>query len=127
MMALSTVQNAEVGRVYLVRRQINGALAKRFEPALIKARWFHEGSMDTFAGWRLNVKWVTDGTETLNLMEVDGTVKELTKRWLTIEIERASAELSAATKKHNGLLALKLRGEIGMDDYSDWVEARSQD
>lgn len=114
-MALDTITNPEVGRVYLVRRQINGALSKRFEPALIKARWFHEGSMDTFAGWRLNVKWVYDGTETLNLLEVDGTVKELSKRWLAVEIERASAELTAARKKHDGLLALKLRNELGMD------------
>jgi len=114
-MALDTITNPEVGRVYLVRRQINGALSKRFEPALIKARWFHEGSMDTFAGWRLNVKWVYDNTESLNLLEVDGTVKELSRRWLAVEIERASTELTAARKKHDGLLALKLRNELGMD------------
>ena len=122
-MALDTVQNPEVGRVYLVRRQINGALSKRFEPALIKARWFHEGSMDTFAGWRLNVKWVYDNTESLNLLEVDGTVKELSKRWVAVEIERASAELTAARKKHDGLLALKLTIEHG----ERWAETVSPD
>jgi hypothetical protein len=110
------ISNPEVGRVYLVRRQINGRMSNRIETALIKARWFHEGSMDTFAGWRLNVKWVLSNTETLNLLEVDGaTVKELSKRWIAIEIERASQELAAARLKHDGLLALKLRHELGMD------------
>jgi uncharacterized protein (DUF1684 family) len=80
--------------------------------------------MDTFAGWRLNVKWVLSNTETLNLLEVDGaTVKELSKRWITIEIERASQELTAARQKHDGLLALKLRHELGMDA----AETTSQD
>jgi hypothetical protein len=119
--SLDTIANPEVGRVYLVRKQINGLLSKRFEPALIKARWFHEGSIDTFAAWRLNVKWVYDGTETLNLLEVDGSVKELTKRWVAAEIERASAELTAARKKHDGLLALKLTIEHG----ERWAETAS--
>jgi hypothetical protein len=120
-MAIENVSNPEVGQVYLVRRQVNGFLSKRFEPALIKARWFHEGSMDTFAGWRLNVKWVYDNTETLNHLEVDGTVKEMPKRWVAAEIERASAELSAANKKFNGLLALKLTIEHG----ERWSETAS--
>lgn len=115
-MNFENISNPEVGRVYLVRKQINGRMSNRFEPALIKARWFHEGSMDTFAGWRMNVKWVLSNTETLNLLEVEGaTVKELTRRWIAIEIERASQELTAARKKHDGLLALKLRNELGMD------------
>lgn len=124
-MSLNTIANPEVGRVYLVRRKINGSLSTRFQPALIKARWFHEGTMDTFAGWRLNVKWVCDGTETLNILEVDGSVKELTKRWVSQEIDRASAELTVARKKHDGLLALKLTFE-NTERWTDWVEARSQ-
>jgi hypothetical protein len=120
-MTIENISCPEVGRVYLVRRQVNGFLSKRFEPALIKARWFHEGSTDTFAGWRLNVKWVYDNTETLNLLEVDGTVKEMPKRWVAAEIERASTELSAANKKYHGLIALKLTIEHG----ELWTESAS--
>lgn len=122
-MASDTIVNPEVGRVYLVRRKINGALTKRFEPALIKARFWHEGSMDTFAGWRLNLRWVYDRVEDLGVLEVEGHVKDMPKRWVAQEIERASAELSAATKKYDSLLALKLT----VEHRERWAETATAD
>lgn len=111
-MTSSIITNPEVGRVYLVRRKINGKLTNRFQPARIMAREFDSGEavdLVRFVGYRICVKWINDGTTESDIFEVHGHVRELTKRQLDIELNAAAAAADIAQNRFDDLCALKIQ------------------
>jgi len=111
-MKTDTIRNPEVGSEYLVRRKISGKLSTRYQPAKITARWYHEGTSMTYAGWRLNVIWLNDNTPELNVHTVDDSVRELTARWLSIEISEAAVLAEKSKNRFDRLCFLKIKMEI---------------
>lgn len=114
-MPVNFIENPEIGKVYLIRRKTNGALATRFQPARILEREFRPGTAQQFEGQYLKVRWLTDNIDQADLLEHYGSVKEITRRWLDAELARADQELNTAKTKFNNLWCLRELQGMGLD------------
>ena len=84
-MSSNFVENPELGRLYLVKRNKSGDPSKRFQPATIHDRAEHT----------ISVRWLFDGSYQQDVLMFYGAVKMLTRKWLTDEAKRKDAELEA--------------------------------
>lgn len=101
-MGASHIERPEVGRVYLVRKKINGVPSVRFQPAKILAR---EEIDLPYRSNILTVLWLDDNVES-RITEYYGVVKELTERWVQAEVVRTQAEIQQRKFKLNNLYGL---------------------
>lgn len=86
------IDNPELNRLYLIKRNKSGDPLKRFQPGTIIEIKKAEGCMLT---WVCTVHWLFDGEITQDVMMFYGLVKELTRKWLDDEDSRKNRELKA--------------------------------
>jgi hypothetical protein len=89
------VENPEVGKVYLIRRFLGGPLANRFQPAIVVSRELRQRDVtnpDDFENI-LEVRWLSDLTQTEIVGWYLGAVRELNSKWLRDAQRRANEAL----------------------------------
>lgn len=106
------VSETQPGLVYLVRRKLNGSLTTRFQPAEVLDRKVEPGRTTL-----LKVRWLTDNVEQDGVIEIFGSVKELSHKWLRDEYARAVVEADAARVRVENLNALFFK-QYGVSDLA---------
>ena len=117
-MTVDIIAAPEVGKVYLVRRFLNGSKLARFQPAMIIERTEREADAQHFAGFYLKLKWLFDGSVQDDYYEAYASIKAITPRWIRTEFDRADEELRLARSKFDIMYVLKQRGELGLDNVT---------
>ena len=86
------VENPELNKLYLIKRNKSGDPSKRFQPGTLIEIKLAEGHM---AAKVCTVHWLFDGSVEQNVLMFYGLTKDLTRKWLDTEAIRKDTELKA--------------------------------
>lgn len=86
------VENPELNKLYLVKRNKSGSAAKRAQPAWILEVKKIDGHQASYA----KVQWMYDGVIEDNVLMFYGLVKDLSRNWLKLENDRLQREFDEA-------------------------------
>jgi len=88
------VENPELNKLYLLKRNKSGSAAKRAQPGTIVEIKRVDGHSAPYA----KVHWLYDGVFEDNVLMFYGFAKDLTRKWVDMEAKRLHVELLAAKR-----------------------------
>lgn len=101
------VENPELNKLYLIKRNKSGDPSKRFQPGTI----VDIKKIDEHFASYARVHWLFDGTFEDNVLMFYGLTKDLTNKWLDAEARRKDTELKAMKLAINHLDQLRFNPE----------------
>lgn len=83
------IENPELNKLYLIKRNKSGDPSKRFQPGTIVE------ITNSDCGKMAEVHWLFDGSIEQNVLMFYGLTKDLTHKWIDVEAKRKDVELKA--------------------------------
>ena len=102
------IENPELNRLYLIKRNRSGDPTKRYQPGTIVEIKKVDGHMATN---QCTVHWLFEGEFEDNVLMFYGLTKELTRKWLDAEALRKAAEIKSLRYALNKIEELQFNPE----------------
>ena len=101
------IENPELDRLYLIKRNRSGDPTKRYQPGTIVEIKDVEGHSAPYC----RVHWLFEGEFEDNVLMFYGLTKELTRKWLDAEALRKAAEIKSLRYALNKIEELQFNPE----------------